>query len=181
METWVKVFKNGPSKICERQPLKKFKGCLTQIIIGPFLNTLNHIRWFLNIHNMQWLNPVFSGSKRSCITLHLVSIKVRLQWEKKGTGVGHLAFLDTTSNQLQTLIDLMAGYCGSSPKHAVRVRDHLDTREKLTGQGHPRLCFKWNFSTTSFAICNNRIGFLAPIIPCNKFQRNWQNSLNNGN
>ena len=23
--TWVKVFKNGPSKICERQPLKQFK------------------------------------------------------------------------------------------------------------------------------------------------------------
>ena len=23
---WVKVFKNGPSKICVRQPLKKFEG-----------------------------------------------------------------------------------------------------------------------------------------------------------
>ena len=24
--TWDKVFKNGPSKICERQPLKNLKG-----------------------------------------------------------------------------------------------------------------------------------------------------------
>ena len=50
-----KVFKNGPSKICGRQPFKKFeevwsalgrphpfkyfKGCLPQILLGPFLNT----------------------------------------------------------------------------------------------------------------------------------------------
>ena len=42
----VKVFKNGPSKICGRQPLKNlgdmvrlrkfFKGCLPQIFFGPF-------------------------------------------------------------------------------------------------------------------------------------------------
>ena len=46
---WDKVFKNGPSKICERQPLKNlkgygllkqtislkiFKGCLPQIYLG---------------------------------------------------------------------------------------------------------------------------------------------------
>ena len=30
-----KVFKNGPSKI--------FKGCLPQILLGPFLNTLTHL------------------------------------------------------------------------------------------------------------------------------------------
>ena len=29
-----KLFKNGPSKI--------FKGCLPQILLGPFLNTLSH-------------------------------------------------------------------------------------------------------------------------------------------
>ena len=34
---------NGPSKICERQPLKKVKGCLPQILHGQFLNTLSHI------------------------------------------------------------------------------------------------------------------------------------------
>ena len=54
-----KVFKNGPSKICGRQPLKKFeviwsasadyitsnflKGCLLQILLGPFLNTLPYV------------------------------------------------------------------------------------------------------------------------------------------
>ena len=47
---WVKVFKNGPSKVCGRQPLKNlrislqiFKGCLAQLLLGPFLNTLNHM------------------------------------------------------------------------------------------------------------------------------------------
>ena len=52
---WVKEFKNGPSKICGRQPLKNlkylnrpyhfkcFKGCLPQILLGPFLNILTHI------------------------------------------------------------------------------------------------------------------------------------------
>ena len=42
---WNKVFKNGPSKICGGQSLKAyiFKGCLPQILLGPFLNTLpNH-------------------------------------------------------------------------------------------------------------------------------------------
>ena len=52
---WGKVFKNGPSKICGRQPLKYlkryglprqtvslqiFKCCLPQILLGLFLNTL---------------------------------------------------------------------------------------------------------------------------------------------
>ena len=47
---WVKVFKIGPSKICGRQPFKNlkshfkfFKGCLPQIVPGPFLNTLTHM------------------------------------------------------------------------------------------------------------------------------------------
>ena len=52
---WDKVFKNGPSKICGRQPLKNlkeygrpysfkfFKGSLPQILLGPFLNTLTHV------------------------------------------------------------------------------------------------------------------------------------------
>ena len=33
--TWYKVFKNGPSKIYERQPLKD--------LLSPPLNTLSHI------------------------------------------------------------------------------------------------------------------------------------------
>ena len=47
------VLKNGPSKICGRQPLKNlkylfkfFKGCLPQILHGPILNTLSHINPF---------------------------------------------------------------------------------------------------------------------------------------
>ena len=40
---WGKISKNGPSKICERQPLKNFKYGLsstnfTWSILGPFLN-----------------------------------------------------------------------------------------------------------------------------------------------
>ena len=38
-----KVFKNGPSKICGKQPLKNLKGCLSQILLGSFLNTFSHI------------------------------------------------------------------------------------------------------------------------------------------
>ena len=53
-----KIFKYGPSKIGERQPfktlkryglhqrsisLKIFKGCLPQILLGPFLNTLPYM------------------------------------------------------------------------------------------------------------------------------------------
>ena len=53
---WEKVLKNGPSKICGRQPLKDLKGhgllkqtislqgCLPQILLGPILNTLSHTR-----------------------------------------------------------------------------------------------------------------------------------------
>ena len=45
-DRWVKVFKNGPSKICGRKPLKNLKwygvclDCLPQILLGPFLNIL---------------------------------------------------------------------------------------------------------------------------------------------
>ena len=52
---WVKVFKNGPNKICGRQPLKSlkqyvlpyhfkfFKGSLPQILLGPLLNALTQM------------------------------------------------------------------------------------------------------------------------------------------
>ena len=42
---WDKVFKNGTSKICGRKPLKNL-GCLPQILLGPFLNTLSPIIGF---------------------------------------------------------------------------------------------------------------------------------------
>ena len=50
--TWVKVFKNGPSEICGRQPLnnlkclyhfKYFKSCLPQLLLAFYLNTWTHI------------------------------------------------------------------------------------------------------------------------------------------
>ena len=46
---WSWTFKNGLGKIFQRQPLSRtypckfFKGCLPQILLGPFLNTLLHI------------------------------------------------------------------------------------------------------------------------------------------
>ena len=54
MKKWDKVFKNGPNKIFGRQPLKKLKGlwsaeaeknkgCLPQILLGPFLNTFSQM------------------------------------------------------------------------------------------------------------------------------------------
>ena len=58
IDIWDKVLKYRPSKICGRQPLKNlkgygllkrtnhfkfFKGCLPQILLGPFLNTLSCI------------------------------------------------------------------------------------------------------------------------------------------
>ena len=56
---WDEIFKNKPTKICGRQPLKSlkgydwqrrpcpfkfFKGRHPQILLGPFLNTLSHLR-----------------------------------------------------------------------------------------------------------------------------------------
>ena len=46
---WDKVFKNGPSKICWGRPyyFNFFKGCLPQILLGPFWNTLSQILTYL--------------------------------------------------------------------------------------------------------------------------------------
>ena len=50
---WGNLLKKRPSKICERQPLNGphhfngphqfIKGCLSQILFGPFLSTLSHL------------------------------------------------------------------------------------------------------------------------------------------
>ena len=61
---WEKVFKNGPSKIYARQSLKNLKGfdfkflkgCLLQILLGPFLNTLSQM-----LHNLR--SPFSSDDK----------------------------------------------------------------------------------------------------------------------
>ena len=65
---WDKVFKSGPSKNCGRQPSKNlngygllrktvsiqiFKGCLPQILLGPILNTLSHIKLKLSLTDLQ--------------------------------------------------------------------------------------------------------------------------------
>ena len=67
---YIKVFKNRWSKICRRQPLKKskwygltillqffFKGCLLQILLGPFLNTWAQIHLCTVLKEvMEWWN-----------------------------------------------------------------------------------------------------------------------------
>ena len=78
---WFKVFKNGPSKICGRQPLKNlkwpyqfkfFKGCLPQVLLGPFLNTLTQMKllrflnFILRITGISSRSPII---KTSCIPL----------------------------------------------------------------------------------------------------------------
>ena len=53
---WGKVFKNGPAfkkfegvwSAGRPHSFKFFKGCLPQILPGPFLNTLSHI-WSISI------------------------------------------------------------------------------------------------------------------------------------
>ena len=63
MVKWDKVFKNRPSKICGSQPLKNFKGytslpkvdhttkgCVPQILLGPFLNTLTQKKKKMTLH-----------------------------------------------------------------------------------------------------------------------------------
>ena len=55
---WGKIFKNGPSEICERQPF--FKGCLPQVSLGSFVNTLSQI-FFLNC--FYWFVGKFPQSK----------------------------------------------------------------------------------------------------------------------
>ena len=64
---WVKVFESRSSKICKRQPLinladhyhfKFFKGCLPQILLGPFLNTLTYI------NHLYKANCIFSITKQ---------------------------------------------------------------------------------------------------------------------
>ena len=75
MHIWDQEFKNRQSKICGRQSLKNlkgyglpkayflnfsfkfFKGCLPQILSGPFLNTLSHI--FLGILSTDYEVDIF--------------------------------------------------------------------------------------------------------------------------
>ena len=64
-----KAFKNGPSKICGRQPLKQtmplqfFKGCLPQVLLGPFLNTLTYLCLKIILKKLArfFIQKIFSG------------------------------------------------------------------------------------------------------------------------
>ena len=55
MDNRDKIFTNGPSKICGRQPLKNLKGYgllkqkIPKIVLGSFLNILSHI-WQYKIY-----------------------------------------------------------------------------------------------------------------------------------
>ena len=81
----IKVFKNGPSKICGRQPLKKFevkffKGCLPQILFDTFLNKL--IQIFDRVRNtilafLYQISGIFLASDKNLS--HNLDIKKRLQ------------------------------------------------------------------------------------------------------
>ena len=60
---WDKAFKNGPNKICGRQPLKNlkwygqakslqiFKGCLPQDLINPSLNKMAQTSYLLSLYH----------------------------------------------------------------------------------------------------------------------------------
>ena len=68
------VFKNGSSKICGRQPLKNlkflkfFKGCVSQILLGPLLNTLSQMRIIFSLFTNE-----LSSRLSACL------------WENKGS------------------------------------------------------------------------------------------------
>ena len=92
---WIKVFKNKPRKICRRQSLtnlyvKFFKGYLSQILLGPFLNTLTHFS-FLNFDEKLQKKKVCSGKFRKFLLNKSTVIKaagVQDQWKKENyTGV----------------------------------------------------------------------------------------------
>ena len=71
IDIWDKVLENGPSKICGKQPyrlfrqysFKFFKGCLHQILVGPFLNTLTHISFAKNINIDHFIKYSYSQTR----------------------------------------------------------------------------------------------------------------------
>ena len=92
---WITLFKNGPSKICGRQPLKNFrdivclsrpyhfkffKGCLPQILLGPFLNTLTELSLLILLRLTHFI-PLVSFHT-PCKTIDNSATK----WVKKNRG-----------------------------------------------------------------------------------------------
>ena len=105
---WDKLFKDGQSKICGRQPLKNFegvwsalgipypfkffKGCLPQILLGPFLNPLPHLimtdlrssqnGWLERWNQLfMWDAIIFGESHKTWVIKRLRGFVL---WSKKG-------------------------------------------------------------------------------------------------
>ena len=66
-DIWVKVFKNEPSKMCGRQPLKS--GCLPQNLLGPFLNNLFHMFCAVFSKILSQIMEVFSNLMTTGLTI----------------------------------------------------------------------------------------------------------------
>ena len=49
-DVWVKVFKNGPSKVCGRQPWKNLKRCGRPLQIFHFIWSSTNFTWFIFEH-----------------------------------------------------------------------------------------------------------------------------------
>ena len=82
-----KIFKSGQVKFVEdslkkiwrdmvclsrQYPLKFFKGCLPQFLIGPLLNTLSHIIWREHTKMLNWSIPNAEKFKRKHATIWII-------------------------------------------------------------------------------------------------------------
>ena len=103
---WDKVLKNGPvkfytSKICGRQSLKNlkwyghlstpyrfkfFKGCLPQILLGLFLDTLSQVIFLLLISNRNIYLKRCHFWSLSCVSFYCIIRK----WKRVGGNQGKL-------------------------------------------------------------------------------------------
>ena len=79
--TWDKVFKNGPSETCERQPyhFKFFEGCFPRISLGHFLNTL----LFHKVNVSKVPIDKLDISKYVCLFFFVLSFRKYLVQEKQ--------------------------------------------------------------------------------------------------
>ena len=93
-----KVFKNGPSKVCGRQPLKNlnhfkfFKGCLRHILLGPFLNTLSHVVYEKLSKLQLWAGLMVNFRNMSNTNILSIYVKkiVTQNWRRTLTLIGFI-------------------------------------------------------------------------------------------
>ena len=95
---WDNVLKDGPSKICGRQPLRNlkwkfkfFKGCLPQILLGPLLNILSQMIGLLVV-----LLLTFSRAKY-CVKVSVTLLIQKKTKNKKNTWKKALIHLTSSS------------------------------------------------------------------------------------